>query len=250
MSLLGKPVLWRGCFPSVFNSIREKSRSFIYRLCDCVVHISPGRFVKKLEHSWKALVHDGVSSSLLEALLLPPSFQFAPSVSSFSLRVWVLPFCPGRRLGEAALGLRRGPLAGPPASNSAAVSSALQDTVSVHRPGFYAERFQRFMCSTVFKKIPCKWLPPDEPPVTPLLREMGGQDTSVRELPKPLLLCPRPVRTAARLSVSHSVCPRGFRVAAFPLALPPCVIEVRGISGKWDWWGKKCRCGTRIHATG
>ncbi|XP_068070050.2 phosphatidylinositol 4-phosphate 5-kinase type-1 alpha isoform X2 [Danio rerio] len=43
------------------------------------------RFIKKLEHSWKALVHDG-------------------------------------------------------------------DTVSVHRPGFYAERFQRFMCNTVFKK--------------------------------------------------------------------------------------------------
>ncbi|KAI1885960.1 hypothetical protein AGOR_G00209130 [Albula goreensis] len=47
------------------------------------------RFVKKLEHSWKALVHDG-------------------------------------------------------------------DTVSVHRPGFYAERFQQFMCNTVFKKIPLK----------------------------------------------------------------------------------------------
>uniref|UniRef100_A0A674EDN6 Phosphatidylinositol-4-phosphate 5-kinase, type I, alpha, b n=1 Tax=Salmo trutta TaxID=8032 RepID=A0A674EDN6_SALTR len=47
------------------------------------------RFIKKLEHSWKALVHDG-------------------------------------------------------------------DTVSVHRPGFYAERFQQFMCNTVFKKIPCK----------------------------------------------------------------------------------------------
>ncbi|XP_036411479.1 phosphatidylinositol 4-phosphate 5-kinase type-1 alpha-like isoform X2 [Megalops cyprinoides] len=47
------------------------------------------RFMKKLEHSWKALVHDG-------------------------------------------------------------------DTVSVHRPGFYAERFQRFMCNTVFKKIPLK----------------------------------------------------------------------------------------------
>ncbi|XP_014748828.1 PREDICTED: phosphatidylinositol 4-phosphate 5-kinase type-1 alpha-like [Sturnus vulgaris] len=47
------------------------------------------RFVKKLEHSWKALVHDG-------------------------------------------------------------------DTVSVHRPSFYAERFQRFMCHTVFRKIPLK----------------------------------------------------------------------------------------------
>ncbi|OBS79227.1 hypothetical protein A6R68_18422 [Neotoma lepida] len=57
------------------------------------------QFVKKLEHSWKALVHDG-------------------------------------------------------------------DTVSVHRPGFYAERFQRFMCNTVFKKIPFvseSLLPPGSP---------------------------------------------------------------------------------------
>lgn len=50
------------------------------------------RFVKKLEHSWKALVHDG-------------------------------------------------------------------DTVSVHRPGFYAERFQKFMCNTVFKRITGKTSP-------------------------------------------------------------------------------------------
>ncbi|XP_048212535.1 phosphatidylinositol 4-phosphate 5-kinase type-1 alpha isoform X4 [Perognathus longimembris pacificus] len=61
------------------------------------------RFVKKLEHSWKALVHDG-------------------------------------------------------------------DTVSVHRPGFYAERFQRFMCNTVFKKIPYIHLGrPDVLPQTPPL---------------------------------------------------------------------------------
>uniref|UniRef100_A0A2K6RI70 PIPK domain-containing protein n=1 Tax=Rhinopithecus roxellana TaxID=61622 RepID=A0A2K6RI70_RHIRO len=46
-------------------------------------------FLKKLEHSWKALVHDG-------------------------------------------------------------------DTVSVHHPGFYAERFLRFMCNAVFKKISLK----------------------------------------------------------------------------------------------
>ncbi|KAG8431736.1 hypothetical protein GDO86_020241 [Hymenochirus boettgeri] len=50
------------------------------------------RFIKKLEHSWKALVHDG-------------------------------------------------------------------DTVSVHRPGFYADRFQKFMCITVFKKVPLKTSP-------------------------------------------------------------------------------------------
>ncbi|CAJ1083348.1 phosphatidylinositol 4-phosphate 5-kinase type-1 alpha-like isoform X2 [Xyrichtys novacula] len=50
------------------------------------------RLVKKLEHSWKALVHDG-------------------------------------------------------------------DTVSVHRPSFYAERFQKFMCNTVFRKITLKTSP-------------------------------------------------------------------------------------------
>nr|XP_020479480.1 phosphatidylinositol 4-phosphate 5-kinase type-1 alpha-like isoform X2 [Monopterus albus]XP_020479481.1 phosphatidylinositol 4-phosphate 5-kinase type-1 alpha-like isoform X2 [Monopterus albus] len=47
------------------------------------------RFIKKLEHSWKALVHDG-------------------------------------------------------------------DTVSVHRPSFYSERFQKFMCNTVFRKSTLK----------------------------------------------------------------------------------------------
>ncbi|XP_048850249.1 phosphatidylinositol 4-phosphate 5-kinase type-1 alpha-like isoform X2 [Brienomyrus brachyistius] len=47
------------------------------------------RLIKRLEHSWKALIHDG-------------------------------------------------------------------DTISVHRPGFYAERFQKFMCNTVFKKAPSK----------------------------------------------------------------------------------------------
>ncbi|XP_032436894.1 phosphatidylinositol 4-phosphate 5-kinase type-1 alpha-like isoform X1 [Xiphophorus hellerii] len=50
------------------------------------------RLVKKLEHSWKSLVHDG-------------------------------------------------------------------DTVSVHRPSFYADRFQRFMSSAVFKKVPVKASP-------------------------------------------------------------------------------------------
>lgn len=33
------------------------------------------------------------------------------------------------------------------------------DTVSVHRPGFYAERFERFMCNTVFRKITTKASP-------------------------------------------------------------------------------------------
>ncbi|KAK5854883.1 hypothetical protein PBY51_005036 [Eleginops maclovinus] len=50
------------------------------------------RFVKRLEHSWKALVHDG-------------------------------------------------------------------DTVSVHRPSFYADRFHKFMCNMVFRKLSLKTSP-------------------------------------------------------------------------------------------
>ncbi|KAL0985381.1 hypothetical protein UPYG_G00156160 [Umbra pygmaea] len=66
------------------------------------------RFVKKLEHSWKALVHDG-------------------------------------------------------------------DTVSVHRPGFYAERFQQFMCNTVFKKIPLR--------PSPSKKSRGGGPMVLRRAP-------------------------------------------------------------------
>lgn len=32
-----------------------------------------------------------------------------------------------------------------------------QDTVSVHRPGFYADRFLKFMSNTVFKKSSCEF---------------------------------------------------------------------------------------------
>lgn len=32
----------------------------------------------------------------------------------------------------------------------------LQDTVSVHRPSFYAERFFKFMSNTVFRKNSCE----------------------------------------------------------------------------------------------
>lgn len=33
-----------------------------------------------------------------------------------------------------------------------------QDTVSVHRPGFYADRFFKFMSSMVFKKSSCEFI--------------------------------------------------------------------------------------------
>ncbi|XP_061838515.1 phosphatidylinositol 4-phosphate 5-kinase type-1 alpha-like isoform X1 [Nerophis lumbriciformis] len=66
------------------------------------------RFAKRLEHSWKALVHDG-------------------------------------------------------------------DTVSVHRPGFYAERFQHFMCNTVFRKIPLK--------LSPSKKSRSGGQGGLRRVP-------------------------------------------------------------------
>ncbi|XP_026867357.2 phosphatidylinositol-4-phosphate 5-kinase, type I, alpha, a isoform X1 [Electrophorus electricus] len=64
------------------------------------------RFVKKLEHSWKALVYDG-------------------------------------------------------------------DTVSVHRPSFYADRFQKFMCNTVFKKALLR--------TSPLKKTRGGTVSNMRK---------------------------------------------------------------------
>ncbi|XP_028280966.1 phosphatidylinositol 4-phosphate 5-kinase type-1 alpha isoform X2 [Parambassis ranga] len=85
------------------------------------------RFIKKLEHSWKALVHDG-------------------------------------------------------------------DTVSVHRPGFYAERFQQFMCSTVFKKIPLK--------PSPSKKSRGGGQGGLRRAPT--LGAPTPLSNATGQSSMDS----------------------------------------------
>nr|XP_057902376.1 phosphatidylinositol 4-phosphate 5-kinase type-1 alpha-like [Doryrhamphus excisus] len=48
------------------------------------------------------------------------------------------------------------------------------DTVSVHRPGFYAERFQKFMCSTVFKRIQLKTSPSKRRHSTPRKSDSAG----------------------------------------------------------------------------
>ncbi|XP_037640455.1 phosphatidylinositol 4-phosphate 5-kinase type-1 alpha-like isoform X2 [Sebastes umbrosus] len=85
------------------------------------------RFIKKLEHSWKALVHDG-------------------------------------------------------------------DTVSVHRPGFYADRFQQFMCNTVFKKIPLK--------PSPSKKSRGGGQGGLRRAPT--LGAPTPLSNATGQSAVDS----------------------------------------------
>lgn len=62
---------------STISSLTPKiktGRLFTGKLCDCVMHIFLGRFVKKLEHSWKALVHDGVSSCQLGVPPCLPDF--------------------------------------------------------------------------------------------------------------------------------------------------------------------------------
>lgn len=90
--------------------------------------------------------------------------------------------------------------------------------------------------------------------MTPLVlpySKRQGQDTAVRGLPEPEAspALPTSRESAAHPYVHHSVCPRHFRVAAFPRALPACVIEVRGISGKLVGLQKvRSECG--IHAIG
>lgn len=49
-------------------------------------------------------------------------------------------------------GTTRGLLAGGLLTRAA----PFQDTVSVHRPSFYAERFFKFMSNTVFRKNSCE----------------------------------------------------------------------------------------------
>lgn len=72
------------------------------------------RFRKKLEHSWKSLIHDGVSKNVHQVYL----FNYL----------------------------------------NANLCDFFQDTVSVHRPSFYAQRFQDFMAKKVFMKITSrKW---------------------------------------------------------------------------------------------
>lgn len=66
----------------------------------------------------------------------------------------------------------------------------------MHRPSFYAERFQRFMCNTVFKKIPCKystWGPHGSAGVPGLVlssRAWGGGTAMCESIGEPAVLHP------------------------------------------------------------
>lgn len=53
-----------------------------------------------------------------------------------------------------------------------------QDTVSVHRPSFYAERFFKFMSNTVFRKNSCEC-------PGPLGRGAGGEGWEVKSRVNP-----------------------------------------------------------------
>lgn len=82
------------------------------------------RLKKKLEHTFKSIIHDGVS--VISILFHSISNFF----SSFLYH-----------------------------SFDCCITLHLQDTVSVCRPSFYAQRFQDFMAKTVFKKIPSRKFP-------------------------------------------------------------------------------------------
>uniref|UniRef100_A0A8C2DWE6 Phosphatidylinositol-4-phosphate 5-kinase, type I, alpha, a n=1 Tax=Cyprinus carpio TaxID=7962 RepID=A0A8C2DWE6_CYPCA len=108
-----------------FNSKGEKLLVFI----GIIDILQSYRLVKKLEHSWKALLHDGVCLVFYIKHCMKTNYTNVFCVFIlyfFSLRYFPFP---------------------------------LQDTVSVHRPSFYADRFQKFMCNTVFKKPTLKTSP-------------------------------------------------------------------------------------------
>lgn len=84
------------------------------------------RLKKRLEHTFKSIIHDGVSTNVTNSNFnLIMCFQFDNNVEF--LRI-----------------------------THSIIFTRAQDTVSVCRPSFYAQRFQNFMAKTVFKKIPSR----------------------------------------------------------------------------------------------
>lgn len=80
--------------------------------------------------------------------------------------------------------------------------AVFQDTVSVHRPSFYADRFLKFMGSTVFRKLHRKTPPPpDAPPPQSAIPANISNRLSVSQL------CEEPL-------------PRGRRVLSTPASRP------------------------------
>lgn len=78
------------------------------------------RLKKKLEHTFKSIITDGVNINPHSVQLISQKYNW-----------W----------------------------HSSILWFRLQDSVSVCRPSFYAQRFQDFMAKTVFKKIPSRKFP-------------------------------------------------------------------------------------------
>ncbi|XP_058797430.1 phosphatidylinositol 4-phosphate 5-kinase type-1 alpha isoform X3 [Phymastichus coffea] len=116
------------------------------------------------------------------------------------------------------------------------------DTVSVHRPGFYAERFQKFMAQTVFKKIPSplKHSPSKRKsiskPVRPL--EADFDSTAVTAIGNSAVHVTSPTEPAAAAAASaqqqEATSPTPIATstplapAAGPLSPPPLQSQPRG----------------------
>ncbi|XP_025163898.1 phosphatidylinositol 4-phosphate 5-kinase type-1 alpha isoform X9 [Harpegnathos saltator] len=98
------------------------------------------------------------------------------------------------------------------------------DTVSVHRPGFYAQRFQDFMAKTVFKKIPSplKHSPSKRKSITRPLRPLDGDFDSTVSPPDPA------ISATTNTAISSGSVPIAtstpVNLAAGPLSPPPLTL--------------------------
>ncbi|XP_076669572.1 phosphatidylinositol 4-phosphate 5-kinase 59B isoform X11 [Andrena cerasifolii] len=88
------------------------------------------------------------------------------------------------------------------------------DTVSVHRPGFYAQRFQDFMAKTVFKKIPSplKHSPSKRKSITRPLRPLDGDfdSTAVPTTGSSTMHATSPTKAGGTLPSTCSTPPPSF----------------------------------------
>ncbi|XP_011349948.2 uncharacterized protein LOC105286595 isoform X2 [Ooceraea biroi] len=118
------------------------------------------------------------------------------------------------------------------------------DTVSVHRPGFYAQRFQDFMAKTVFKKIPSldlpeikgnhrkfrnlvtsyialKHSPSKRKSITRPLRPLEGDFDSTVSPPDPAISATNAAVTSGSVPIATST---PVSLAAGPLSPPPLTL--------------------------
>ncbi|XP_018403677.1 PREDICTED: phosphatidylinositol 4-phosphate 5-kinase type-1 alpha-like isoform X6 [Cyphomyrmex costatus] len=95
------------------------------------------------------------------------------------------------------------------------------DTVSVHRPGFYAQRFQDFMAKTVFKKIPSplKHSPSKRKSISRPLRPLEGDFDSTAVSPSDPAISATNVAASVPIATSTPV-----NLAAGPLSPPPLTL--------------------------